>query len=87
MSKVKVKAHPATKTLPDGGFPVVLWDKDEQHQDGEIFIADDKTHSVERTAGVSLALSNGTIVEVGSEEAKEAEAQVATESGETTKKK
>ena len=63
----------------DGSFPVAIWDKDPAYvdmtvensegeevdvPDGELFIADDKEHSVPVTAAVSQALNEGRLVEL-----------------------
>jgi hypothetical protein len=63
----------------DGSFPVAIWDKDEAYKDmtaedsegndvdlpdGELYIADDKEHSVPVTPAVSQALNEGRLVEI-----------------------
>ncbi len=54
----------------DGGFKIAIFERDERHkaqnegeEDGELFIADDKVHTVAMTPGVKAALSEGRLVE------------------------
>lgn len=65
-TKIKVKAKNAVAGK-DGGFPVLIWDKDDRHEGGELFIADDEVHTVESTAAVAMALAEGRLMEVRSE--------------------
>lgn len=47
----------------DGGFPLALFERNEAHKGGEIYIADDETHEVALTAEVKAALNDGRLVE------------------------
>lgn len=73
-NKIKVKS--ALKTEPDGGHRVAIHERDDRHEDGEIFIADEKVYSVTPTAGVMAAMTEGRLVEVrGNESASAPESE------------
>lgn len=52
--------------LPDKNR-VALWERDERHPGGEIFIADDKEHRVAETPAVLLAIKEDKLVKVSGE--------------------
>lgn len=67
---IKVKAGP---TVPEG--EVVLWERDEEHPDGEVFIsADGREHEVAETPAVNTALATKRLVRAESRDATRAEA-------------
>lgn len=65
MASETITVKSTLKQGADGGWPVALAEKNEAHPDGEVFIADDKTHEVAYTAGVTQAITNGTLEIVG----------------------
>lgn len=63
MQTVVVKS--ALPQTPDGGFPIAIFDRHEEYKDGELFIADDKTHTVPMTGEVAKALTDGRLMQPG----------------------
>ncbi len=62
---ITVQANPENvKPAADGGFPVVLWERDDAHPDGEAYIAGPGTFQVGETAAVSRAIAAGQLVRV-----------------------
>lgn len=59
---MKVKA--TAVAAKDGGYPVVLSEKDDAHPDGEAFIGDDQVYEVAPTARVRELIHKGDLVEV-----------------------
>lgn len=56
---VKVKSTLGKK--PDGGFPLAFYERNEDHPDGEAYIADDQVHAIAPTSAAMQALHAGTI--------------------------
>lgn len=67
MQTVKVKS--ALPQEKDGGFPLAIHERHEDHKsdenpEGDLFIADDEIHDVVLTVGVRSAINEGRLVEV-----------------------
>jgi hypothetical protein len=61
-SLIKVRA--TVQKDSQGGFPVVLWDRDPAHATYEVFIADPDEHEVVLTAKVADAIRRGVLEKV-----------------------
>lgn len=48
----------------NGGFKVAFWERNSDHPDGEVWIADDQPHIVGRTRAITQAILDGKIEEV-----------------------
>jgi hypothetical protein len=57
--KINVKSKLGKR--PDGGFPLAIHEKNDDHEGGELFIADDKVHSVVATTAVMTAITEGRL--------------------------
>lgn len=60
---------------PDGGHQVALWEADEAHPTGEVWIAGPAPVEVARTPGVTTAIAEGRMVEVSPAEARKLQAR------------
>jgi hypothetical protein len=49
----------------DGGYRVAFYERNEDHPDGEAFVADDLVHAVSPTADVMGAIHDGRLVDAG----------------------
>lgn len=56
-----ITVRATAKRLPDGGFPVVLYESHEDHPAGEAYIATDEPVEVGRTARVNQLLGDGQL--------------------------
>ncbi len=65
METINVKSTDETR--------VGIWEMNEEHPDGEIFVSGDKVVEVAKTSAVNRALARGLIVEVEVEAEAEAE--------------
>lgn len=61
---------------PDGGFPVAVFEQSEEYENGELFIADNKVHTVPATGAVRNALKDGRLVLAGGSEGDEFEPEL-----------
>lgn len=61
---ITVKATANVKPGENGSFKAVFFEKDEQHPDGQAWIADDQTHEVFPTSKVLLAIKQEVLTEV-----------------------
>lgn len=58
----KVNVKSALGQRPDESFPVALFERSDEHEGGEVFIADNKIHNVALTGAVQAALASGALV-------------------------
>lgn len=59
-----IKVQSKLAQQPDGGFPLALHERNEVHEDGELFIADDAIHTVTMTPAIAVALNDGRLEQV-----------------------
>lgn len=65
MAENTITVKSALPQQEDGGHKLAIFERNPVHEDGQLWIADDKTHEVHMTPGVMLALNEKRLVEVG----------------------
>lgn len=64
----KIQVQNATPRQPDGGMKVAIFERNPAHEGGELFIGDDKVHTVVATPEVRMALNDGRLKLAGDDE-------------------
>lgn len=73
MANDKITVRSALGKKADDGYPLAIYERHEDHPNGELYIADNKVHSVAPTAAVMRALREGRLVETEGAEGEEFE--------------